>query len=174
MVDNSIDAGRRANLGVSRGVLKKANDATKMQEVQVDVMQNETHDNVEHWHAYGFTSVPQADGEALIAYLGGSRAHPIVIAVGDRRYRMKGLANGEMAIHDDQGQSVHITRGGVVITTTHATILAPTITLDGDVTVTKTLTVSGASVTHAGVNIGKDHEHTEVTPGPSNTGPPAS
>lgn len=35
------------------------------------------------------------------------------------------------------------------------------------------LAITGGTVTHKGVNIGDDHEHTGVTPGGDNTGPPA-
>ncbi|TKV19105.1 baseplate assembly protein, partial [Citrobacter sp. TBCS-14] len=35
--------------------------------------------------------------------------------VSDRRYRMKGLKTGEVAIYDDQGQSVTLTRAGIVV-----------------------------------------------------------
>ena len=35
--------------------------------------------------------------------------------VSDRRYRLKGLARGEVAVYDDQGQSVTLTRAGIVV-----------------------------------------------------------
>ncbi|MBB4267819.1 phage baseplate assembly protein V [Roseospira visakhapatnamensis] len=33
--------------------------------------------------------------------------------------------------------------------------------------------ITGQSLTHNGVNVGADHVHTDVKPGPANTGPPA-
>ncbi len=33
----------------------------------------------------------------------------------DRRYRLKGLQTGEVAVYDDQGQSVTLTREGIVV-----------------------------------------------------------
>jgi phage gp45-like len=40
-------------------------------------------------------------------------SHPIVLVVGDRRYRLKNLQDGEVAIYDDLGQKVHLTRDGI-------------------------------------------------------------
>lgn len=37
------------------------------------------------------------------------------MVVADRRFRLKGLARGEVALYDDQGQSVILTRAGIVI-----------------------------------------------------------
>ncbi|MBD8890900.1 hypothetical protein [Roseibium litorale] len=44
--------------------------------------------------------------------------------------------------------------------------------LEGDVKIQGRLDVSGAGVTHNGTNIGDDHKHTDVMPGPALTGPP--
>lgn len=35
--------------------------------------------------------------------------------VADRRYRLQGLKTGEVALYDDIGQCVHLTRGGILI-----------------------------------------------------------
>ncbi len=111
---------RRTYLGISRGVIRKTNDATRMQEVEVEVYKGEVHPNAEHWHPFGFTSRPKGpDGgkhaEALIAYPSGSRSHPVVIAVADRRHRPKDLKEGETVLHDSNGQTVHFTEAGIVI-----------------------------------------------------------
>ncbi len=37
------------------------------------------------------------------------------VVVADRRFRLKGLARGEVALYDDQGQSVTLTRAGIVV-----------------------------------------------------------
>ncbi|WP_431477838.1 phage baseplate assembly protein domain-containing protein [Massilia eburnea] len=58
----------------------------------------------------GFTSVPKPGAEGVVVFVGGNRDHGLVIAVEDRRFRLKGLASGEVAIYDDQGQKVHLTR----------------------------------------------------------------
>lgn len=50
-----------------------------------------------------------------MAAVGGLRSHGIVIAVEDRRYRMTGLQSGEVALYDDLGQQVYLTREGILI-----------------------------------------------------------
>lgn len=51
----------------------------------------------------------------MVLFPGGDRSHGMAVIVADRRYRLKGLARGEVAIYDDQGQSVTLTRGGIVV-----------------------------------------------------------
>jgi hypothetical protein len=67
---------------------------------------------------------------------------------------------------DTGGSHVRISADGSV------EVKAPTITLLGDVTVTGTLAVSGASVTHQGTNIGRTHRHGGVQAGSSLTSNP--
>ncbi|MGU3668013.1 phage baseplate assembly protein [Methylobacterium sp. A49B] len=114
------DAARRTYLGINRGTLVAVDDSTKMQEVTVRARFGRMLTNVEHWHPYGFTSVPlkpddqeQRQAEVLISYLGGSLDHPVVIGIGDRRHRPKNLKPGESSHHDDQGQHNHLTRAGI-------------------------------------------------------------
>ena len=75
---------------------------------------------IELLHPYGFTSnvqPPSAAGKAegVALYLTGDRSHGVIVAHGDRRFRLKPLANGEVAMHDDQGQKAHLMRGGIAV-----------------------------------------------------------
>jgi phage gp45-like len=36
------------------------------------------------------------------------RSHGVLIVVGDRRYRLERIASGDVVIHDNQGQKVHL------------------------------------------------------------------
>lgn len=107
---------RRVRLMVGRGVLALVNDALKMQSVQVQLLSGEVRD-MERFQDYGFTSVPHSGAEVLAAFIGGNRDHGVAIKVDDRRYRLKALANGEVAIYDDLGQKVHLHRNGVLVHT---------------------------------------------------------
>ncbi len=117
------DAARRAFVGISRATLVKADDSKKWQELRLRGEIRRDFSNVEVAHPYGFTAVgkPPADdktsdvAELVIAYLDGDMSHPIVLVVGDRRYRLKNLQEGEVALYDDLGQKVHLTRNGIVI-----------------------------------------------------------
>ena len=88
----------------SRGVVSAVNSDAKMQTVQIQLLTGEAKDNVEHFEPYGFTSHPHVGAEQATGFVEGDRSHGIVLVVADRRFRLTGLAAGEMAIHDDQGQ----------------------------------------------------------------------
>lgn len=128
---------RRLRLLVSRGVLQLADDTPNMQSVQVTLL-GESPAWAERFQQYGHTSVPHAGAEAVVAAVGGARAHLVAIAVDDRRYRMASLKTGEVAIYDDLGQSVHLTRAGIVIKGAGlplAFVDCPVVTMDGDLEV---------------------------------------
>lgn len=100
---------------ISRVVLNLVNDAVKMQALQVTLLNGQVADEAEHFQNYGYTSVPHPGAEGIGLAVGGSTGHTVVINVDDRRYRLKGLAAGEVALYDDIGHKVHLTRAGIVI-----------------------------------------------------------
>lgn len=100
---------------IARVVLNLVNDAAKMQAVQVTLLHGQVADEAEHFQSYGFTSVPHPGAEGIGLAVGGSTGHTVVINVDDRRYRVKGLAGGEVALYDDMGHKVHLTRTGIVV-----------------------------------------------------------
>jgi phage baseplate assembly protein V len=106
---------RRVMLMVQRGTIKSLSDGGKLQTAQVQGLGGKLRDGVEVFQSYGFTSVPKAGAEAVIVAVGGNDDHGLIIAHGDRRYRLTGLAAGEVALHDDQGAAVHLSRGGIQI-----------------------------------------------------------
>lgn len=109
-------ARRLGNL-LARGVVTGSNGASKMRTLQIRILAGEPKDDIEHFEPYGFTSEPIPGAEHIAGFFDGDRSHGVVICVADRRYRLTGLESGEMAIHDDQGQKVHLTRDGIVIYT---------------------------------------------------------
>jgi len=61
---------------------------------------------------------PQGDAaEAIIMYLNGSRSHPVVVSVDDRRHRLKGLEEGDVAHYrlKDDRQQIHLHKDGTYI-----------------------------------------------------------
>lgn len=105
---------RRVDLMVSRCVLRVVNDALKVQGVQVGLLAGETRGNLERMQEYGFTSRPHPGAEGLAVFVGGGRDHGVVVACEDRRYRLRGLASGEVALYTDEGDYIHFKRGKVV------------------------------------------------------------
>jgi phage baseplate assembly protein V len=111
----AVSALGRMRRMLTRVVLKLVDDGPKMQAHQVESYDGLVRDKVEHFQHYGFTSVPFPGAEGVGLSIGGSTNHMVVLNVDDRRYRMKGLEGGEVSIYDDQGQSVHLTREGIVV-----------------------------------------------------------
>jgi phage baseplate assembly protein V len=124
---------RLANL-VSRGVVKRVDDTKKLQLLQVGMLADETRSELERVQSYGFTSVPLAGAEAVTVFVGGYRDHGLVVAVDDRRYRLRSLEAGEVAIYTDQGDKVVLERGGTIRVTasTKVVVAAPLVELAGN------------------------------------------
>lgn len=105
---------QRVQLMVGRAMLQLVNDGTALQSLQVALLADELRGDVERFQQYGFTSHPKPGAEAVALSVAGSRDHVIVVAVDDRRYRLKGLAEGEVAIYTDEGDHIVIKRGGTI------------------------------------------------------------
>jgi phage baseplate assembly protein V len=125
---------------VVRGVVRLVDASGKMQTVQVTTTDGTT-DEAEHFEAYGFTSRPKSGAEAVVLHVGGT-SHPVVIVAADRRYRVTGLAEGEVILHDDQGQKVHLKRDGIYID-------GKKVAVTGDTTVSGDLEATSGSFTSA-------------------------
>lgn len=98
-----------------RGVLSKVNTAPKVQLVQAVGLRGENIQAAEYFQHYGYTSNPPEGTMFVMVPIGGKTAHGIIIATEHGSYRLKNLAPGEVAISDDLGQKVHLTRNGIVI-----------------------------------------------------------
>lgn len=165
----------RLNLMMGRAIVRLVRDSGELQLIQADRMADEPADDLERFGFYGFYCVPQPGAEAIVASIGGSRAHGVVIGVEDRRYRLKDMKPGEVALADDLGQVVYLTREGIRISTplpiaVHSaesialdapeitatanryTIDADDINLTGNVAVGGNLSVDGESVLGEGAD----------------------
>lgn len=105
---------RRLQAVVQRGVVSGVDDGTKMQTLQVRTQAGAVADGVEHMQPWGLAGCPLPGAEHVTVALDGDASHSITIVVADRRYRLTGLAPGEVALHDDRGMCVHLTRAGLV------------------------------------------------------------
>lgn len=100
---------------MARAVITALDTAKKCQAVGLKLIAGEPKEGVEHLEPYGFTSAAQDGAEAVVLFPGGDRSHGVAVVVADRRYRLKGLKRGEVAIYDDLNQSVTLTRNGIVV-----------------------------------------------------------
>jgi phage baseplate assembly protein V len=106
---------RRLSNMVSRGTVLMVDATGQTQRLQISLTAGDPKDGVEQIEPYGLTSHPHPGGQHVTAFLGGDRGNGITLIVGDIRYRLIGLAEGEVALYDDLGQQVHLTRNGIVI-----------------------------------------------------------
>jgi phage baseplate assembly protein V len=139
---------------IGRGRVTQGNDVGNVQLLQLRLGQDEVRDNTPRLAEFGFTSMPPAGADAVLVFIGGDRSNGVVIATGHQASRLKNLKAGEVAIYDDQGQSVFLTRAGIVINGG-----GHPVTVIGDVI------TDGISLKH--------HVHGGISPGSSNTGGPA-
>ncbi|MBF0168803.1 MAG: phage baseplate assembly protein [Alphaproteobacteria bacterium] len=100
----------RIQLMVGRALLKLVDDSGQVQRQQIALLEGELHALIERMQNYGFAFHPHPGQECITLSLGGSRDHTIVICVNDRLYRLKGLAEGEVAVYDDLDQVVYLMR----------------------------------------------------------------
>lgn len=157
---------------ITRAVTGVANDGAKLQSVQLELFAGQAADDVEHFQHYGFTSVPHAGAEGIALAVGGSTGHTVLINVDDRRYRLKGLQAGEVALHDDLGHTVHLTRDGIVIKGGGHQVLitdTPMVRMESNLHVTGT--VSATVDVKAGAISLVGHKHNDLTSG-GQTSPP--
>ncbi|EMA9428498.1 phage baseplate assembly protein [Yersinia enterocolitica] len=97
-----------------RAVVRRLDSSSKNQMLQIQMIADELKDNIEHLEPYGFTSAAHTGAEAFAAFPDGDRSHGVVLVVADRRYRIKGLKSGEVAIYSDEGDSIILKRGNQI------------------------------------------------------------
>lgn len=114
---------------IGRFRLTLMDDGGPVQRAQGEGLKGEVLDRLERMMDYGLSSRPHPGAEGLIVSVAGSRGNGVVLALGDRRYRLA-LEEGEVALHDDLGQVVHLTREGIRIASpSRVEIEAPEISL---------------------------------------------
>lgn len=162
-------------LMVARAVVGLVNDGTQLQGLQVSLLADEVRDDVERFQDYGFTSHPHPGAEAVAVCVAGNRDHALVVAVDDRRYRLTGLAAGEVAIYTDQGDKIVLKRGGTIEVTaaTKVRIVAPLVEMtgnlqvDGNIVATGNVSDAGGAKSMAGMRATYNGHTHSPGPGPS-------
>ncbi|MGX8940729.1 phage baseplate assembly protein V [Symbiopectobacterium sp. Eva_TO] len=107
----------------SRVLVQRLDSTKACQTVDAGLLAGEVKHGVEYLEPYGFTSTAHSGAEGVALFLAGDRSHGIVINVADRRYRLKGLKSGEVAIYTDEGDSIVLKRGRLIEATTETFIL---------------------------------------------------
>jgi len=148
IVERMIDPlRRRISLMVGRAVISAAiDDSTQFQTIQLDALATETLSGLERFQNYGFTSVPFIGSEAVVVFPQGNRDHGLVIAIDDRKYRLKGLAEGEVALYTDEGDNIIIKRGGVIEINGATSVTVNTDVATVNATTSTTVTTAEATI----------------------------
>lgn len=134
----------RVLLMVGRGVLKAVADDTAVQVCQAALLDGELKSGIERAQNYGLTSVPPVGSVATLLFVGGDRSNGIVISAENRKFRLKGLQAGEVALYTDEGDEIRLKRGHeIAVKTSKFVINAAEIDLNGAVKVAQTLEVAG-------------------------------
>ncbi len=177
----------RVNGLVLRGAVALVNDELKMQGLQVTLRDGETK-TAEHFQPYGFAFRPFKGAEVVALNIGGSPAHPVIVAASDRARRMHLDADGEAAIYrfTEAGEIesfVHLKTGGNIHVKcgTKVTVEAPDTEFTGNLKVDGKLDCTGnitgaAEVADANGPMSEmrttynGHTHPGVTAGGASTG----
>ncbi|WP_300656121.1 phage baseplate assembly protein, partial [Pseudomonas sp.] len=116
---------------------------------------------------------PHVGAEALVLAVGGHRAHSVVIACADRRYRLTTLEDGEVALYSDEGDKVHLKRGRVIEVVTETLNISASSAVNFDTPVINTTgqIVSAGDQVAAGISQ-TGHVHVGVQSGGDSTGAP--
>lgn len=148
---------------IGTGIVRLFYPKRGLQEAQVEMEEGETRDELEHALPYGFAHLPRKGSEACVVFPNGDRSYGLVLSVYDREHRLKLNHEGDVAIYDDQGQVIHLTRSGIEITSSNpVTINAPETHINGALNVSGDANIGGKSFlnhTHGGVESGGASTH---------------
>jgi phage gp45-like len=138
-----------------------------LRRAQVRIDDAETRDETPIVTLYGVSSRPLAGADAVMLFLGGDRSKGIIIATTDRRYQIE-LAEGEVALHTDEGDHIHLKRGRIIsiVAGTKLEIDTPLITTTGH--------IEAAGDVKAGTVSLQTHRHGGVQSGAAQTGVPVA
>ena len=129
----------RLRMLVMRGRVQLVDDTKAAQLLQVKVTSSWTQNAVPRLGEYGLHSNPPAGADAVLLFLAGNPSDAVVIATGHQQYRLH-LQPGVVALADDQGQVVKLSRTGIEIT-------APLgLKVTGDTTFTGTVFANGKRI----------------------------
>lgn len=185
---------RRILSMVGRGRVTTVDDTKSVQRHQVDFGPTtgggslDIHDNIPVAHFFGFSSNPPPGADVIVLFVGGDRNKPVVIGHNHQKFRHGNLSSGDSVQFDSRGAYAWLTPTGLVVdaaggnvtiqnavhvhvtASADITLTAPTVAVQGNLTVSGATTGTGAGV-FQGTNV-HTHTHGGVTTGGGNTGAP--
>ncbi|HMI92797.1 MAG TPA: phage baseplate assembly protein [Polyangiales bacterium] len=104
----------RVDSMITRAVISRVNDALKTQRLQLQILADETVDDVEHMQPYGLSFVPPDGSEAIALAVSGARSHTVAICAQHPGDRPKGKAAKTGGLYTSGQWRLFIDADGIV------------------------------------------------------------
>jgi len=155
------DIWNRLRLVVAHGV----GTLISADKVQARVLDDEPLSNLRRVEPYGFSYRPKPGCQTYLLFPSGDRSYGVAIVIGDKRYQME-LVEGEVALHDDENNYVHIKRGGIIEVKAATKVIAdvPLFETTHDVKIGGNVEILGGLKVR-GKDVSDTHTHTSTAPG---------
>jgi phage baseplate assembly protein V len=153
---------RRVQMQTASVTISATNDKGPVHLVQGKVRGTpETIDNLQTLNLYGFASHAPIGSDALVIFGNGDRSNGAIIATANQKARPRDQKSGEVTIFSDEGDSISLQRGNIVLVTTKTvTINAATeVTINGATKITinaPAVTIQGTSGANTVINVKGD------------------
>lgn len=113
-IDQRIGRAFNAVRQAFRGKIARVQAGGGVQKIQVEGLDGETVQDLEHAENFGFTSHPPAGSDCVVVPLGGKTSHGIIVTTTNGAYRVTGLGDGETAVYNADGAKVVLKKGRVI------------------------------------------------------------
>ena len=145
---------RRVQMQTASVTISATNDKGPVHLVQGKVRGTpETIDNLQTLNLYGFASHAPIGSDALVIFGNGDRSNGAIVATANQKARPRNQKSGEVTIYTDEGDSISLQQGHIVVVTTK------TVTINAATAVTinaPSVTIAGADGGNAVINITGD------------------
>lgn len=113
-VDNRIKRAFGALRQAFRGQVRRTDAGGGVQRIQLEGLDGETVQDLEHAEQYGFTAHPPAGSDCVVVPLGGKTSHGIIVTTTNGAYRITGLQEGETAVYNIDGAKIVLKLGRII------------------------------------------------------------
>ena len=154
-----------------RGTIQSTDDSKGLQKHSVNGLHGEKFEGMQRWEQFGLSSMPPAGSDCLIACMNGNRDSAQLIAVISSGVRPQNSPAGSTTLYDNGGTTIQLDGAGNITMTCSGNL---TIKAGGSVIIEAggEINTKSGRLDHNGINVGFDHKHRDVMPGPSPTGDP--
>jgi phage gp45-like len=167
-------------IGIVRRVYKRLFDSSKpSNQVQIESLADDVHNDVEVAEPYGFTAyAPEDVPEGIAIFASGESDHGVVIGWFDKKHRPRTLLEGEVMLYTRRGHKVYLKDdGSMVLTDQQGSTIA--LATNGDIQLVPSSgkmklvgTLEATGDVKAGSISLRNHQHSGIVPGGGITGLP--